>query len=257
MMKARRPLVAGNWKMNGARANVGALLEGIVAGARALDRTEIVVCPPSVFLEMAATYLSGTKIGLGAQNVSEYAAGAYTGEISGDMLRDLGCRFAIVGHSERRRLFGESDAQVAAKAVQAQACDLIPIICVGEDWDERSAGRTEVVVSRQLQAVFKNEKAVDLSHAVIAYEPVWAIGTGKTASPEQAQDVHQFLRGLVADSNPALAPGIRILYGGSMTAENAKALIAMPDIDGGLVGGASMKAESFVAICAAANALAG
>jgi triosephosphate isomerase len=210
-----------------------------------------------VFLEMAAACLSGTTIGLGAQNVSEYAAGAYTGEISGSMLRDVGCRFAIVGHSERRRLYGETDAQVAAKAVQAQACDLIPIICVGEDWDERSAGQTETVVNRQLQAVLKSEKAVDLSRAVIAYEPVWAIGTGKTASPEQAQAVHVYLRSLLTESDAQLAQQVRILYGGSMTAENAKDLIAMPDIDGGLVGGASLKAESFVAICAAANTLAG
>jgi triosephosphate isomerase len=256
-MTVRRPLVAGNWKMNGSRAGVGTLLDGIVAGTRTMERTEIAVCPPSVFLDMAAAYLKGTAIALGAQNVSEYAAGAYTGEISGGMLRDYGCRFAIVGHSERRRLFGESDAQVAAKAVQAQACYLIPIICVGEDWDERSAGHTEAVVSRQLQAVLTSEQPVDLSRAVIAYEPVWAIGTGKTATPDQAQAVHQFLRGLVAERAAQQAQGIRILYGGSVTAENAKDLIAMPDIDGGLVGGASLKAESFVAICAAANELAG
>lgn len=234
----RSRLVAGNWKMHGSRASNGALLEAVLRGIQAIRGVECAVCVPFPYLGQVAERLAGTPVALGAQNVSEHAQGAFTGEVSAAMLAEFGCRYAIVGHSERRQLYGESDAQVAAKFAAAQGGALVPILCVGETLEERDAGRTEDVVARQLAAVLSRSA---FSDAVLAYEPVWAIGTGRTATPEQAQEVHAFLRGkLPADT--------RILYGGSVKPQNAAAIFAMPDIDGGLIGGASLAAADFLAI---------
>src|SRR5438132_7349456 len=235
---ARTRLVAGNWKMHGSRESIRALLDAIVAGVDGAG-AQCAVCPPFPYLEQVAERLRGTPIAWGAQNVSEHAQGAYTGEVSAAMLAELGCRYVIVGHSERRQLFGETDGQVAAKFGAARAVGLTPILCVGETLAEREAGRTEEVVARQLAAV-------KFSEAVLAYEPVWAIGTGRNATPEQAQAVHAFLRG-------KLNSDVSILYGGSVKAQNAAAIFAMPDVDGGLIGGASLVAEDFLAILHAAG----
>jgi triosephosphate isomerase len=232
-------LVAGNWKMHGNRASNGVLVDGVLAGIGALKGVECAVCVPFPYLGEIAGRLKGTPLAWGAQNVSEHAQGAYTGEVAAAMLKEFGCRYVIVGHSERRQLYGESDATVAAKFQAVKAQGMTPILCVGETLAERESGRTEEVVARQLGAV-------EFGGGVIAYEPVWAIGTGKTATPAQAQSVHEFLRGKVT-------PDTRILYGGSMKKDNAAALFAMPDIDGGLIGGASLVAADFVAIAAAAQ----
>ena len=235
---ARTRLVAGNWKMHGSRSANRALLDAILKGLPK-GNAQCAVCPPYPYLEQVAERLRGTPIAWGAQNVSEHAQGAYTGEVSAAMLAEFGCRYVIVGHSERRQLFGETDGQVAAKFGAARAVGLTPILCVGETLAEREAGRTEEVVARQLAAV-------KFSEAVLAYEPVWAIGTGRNATPEQAQAVHAFLRG-------KLNSDVSILYGGSVKAQNAAAIFAMPDVDGGLIGGASLVAADFLAICQAAG----
>ncbi len=237
-MRAR--LVAGNWKMHGSRAANQALLDAIVQGVRDV---ECVVCVPFPYLAQAAERLRGTQIAWGAQNLSEHASGAHTGEVSAAMLADFACRYVLVGHSERRQLYGETDAQAAAKFAAAQGAGLKPIFCVGETLEERDAGRTEAVVARQVDAVLGKRAFGD---AVLAYEPVWAIGTGRTATPEQAQAVHAFLRQRVGAA-------VRILYGGSVKAQNAAAIFGMPDVDGGLIGGASLVAQDFLAICAAAQ----
>jgi len=237
-MRAR--LVAGNWKMNGSRAANQVLLDAVVAGVRSV---ECVVCVPFPYLAQAAERLRGTQVAWGAQNLSEHASGAHTGEVSAAMLAEFGCRYVLVGHSERRQLYGETDAQAAAKFAAAQGAGLKPIFCVGETLAERDAGRTEAVLARQLDAVLGKRA---LGDAVLAYEPVWAIGTGRTATPEQAQAVHAFLRQRVGAA-------VRILYGGSVKAQNAAAIFAMPDVDGGLIGGASLVAQDFLAICAAAQ----
>ena len=237
----RNRLVAGNWKMHGNRAANLALLDAIVAGAG--GKAEMAVCAPFPYLEQVAQRLSGTPVAWGAQNASEHPQGAYTGEVSAPMLAEFGCRYVIVGHSERRSLYGESDATVAAKFAAVRAAGMTPILCVGETLAEREAGRTEEVVARQLAAVLK---AQEIGAAVLAYEPVWAIGTGRTASPQQAQEVHAFLRARVR-------PDTRILYGGSVKASNAASLFAMPDVDGGLIGGASLVASEFLAIARAAG----
>jgi triosephosphate isomerase len=249
----RQPLVAGNWKMNGARAGVGELLDGVKAGMGEVRTAEVAVCPPFVFIPEAASRLQGTAIAWGGQNLSTHASGAYTGEVAASMLTDFGCKYVIVGHSERRTLYGEDDAVVAEKFELARKAGLVPIFCVGETLEEREANATETVVARQLDAVLERFGAQALSAGVIAYEPVWAIGTGRTATPEQAQDVHAFIRGRVAAKDAVVAAGIRILYGGSMKPDNAAELMAKPDIDGGLIGGASLKASDFLAICRAAN----
>jgi len=229
---ARTRLVAGNWKMHGSRAANRALVDAILRGLP--KGTQSAVCPPFPYLAEVAEQLRGSPVGLGAQNVSEHAQGAYTGEVSAAMLKELGCRYAIVGHSERRQVYGETDAQVAAKFAAARAAGLTPILCVGETLAEREAGKTEEVVARQLGAVaFKD--------GVLAYETVWAIGTGKNATPGEAQAVHAFLRKKVPQDTT-------ILYGGSVKAQNAAAIFAMPDVDGGLIGGASLVAEDFLAI---------
>ena len=250
----RSRLVAGNWKMNGSLAANLRLLDALKVSVRATAEAQCTVCVPYPYLAQVQTALAGTPIAWGAQNVSEWAQGAYTGEVSGAMLRDFGCRHVLVGHSERRTLYGETDKQVAAKFLAAQGAGLIPILCVGESLQERESGVTEIVVGRQLAAVLDTSGVGALVNAVIAYEPVWAIGTGKTASPQQAQAVHAFIRGVVARLNAKLAAGLAVLYGGSVKGSNAKELFAMPDIDGGLVGGAALVAEDFVAICAAAGA---
>jgi len=249
----RRSLVAGNWKMNGTPEGVTALLRGVLEGASDASQTEIVICPPYVFLSAVARQLAGSAVAFGAQNVCDQDEGAYTGEISAPMLVALGCSHVIIGHSERRALYGESDEFVARKLVQAQGAGLTPIVCLGETLDEREAGTTEAVVARQLDAVIDCAGAAALEHAVVAYEPVWAIGTGKTATPEQANDVHALVRQRVASHQQAVAEGLRILYGGSVKPDNAHDLFEQPDIDGGLIGGASLKADDFLAICRAAQ----
>jgi triosephosphate isomerase len=250
----RSRLVAGNWKMNGSLAANLRLLETLKASVRAAADAQCTVCVPYPYLAQVQAALAGTPIAWGAQNISEWPQGAYTGEVSGAMLRDFGCRHVLVGHSERRTLYGETDKQVAAKFLAAQGAGLIPILCVGESLQERESGVTEIVVGRQLAAVLDTSGVGALVNAVIAYEPVWAIGTGKTASPQQAQTVHAFIRGVVARLNAKLAAGLTVLYGGSVKGSNAKELFAMPDIDGGLVGGAALVPEDFVSICAAAGA---
>ena len=247
----RQPLVAGNWKMNGSRDSVKELIDGIKAGVGAVDATEVAVCPPYIFIPEAAASLDGSAVAWGGQNLSTESAGAYTGEISSSMLLDFGCKYVIVGHSERRALYGEDDALVARKFAVARKAGLVPILCVGETLDEREAGITEQVVARQLDAVIDLEGVDALPDAVVAYEPVWAIGTGKTATPEQAQDVHAFIRGRVAAKSATVAEGLRILYGGSVKGSNAVELFAKADIDGGLIGGASLEAGEFLTICRA------
>ncbi|RMF96779.1 MAG: triose-phosphate isomerase [Gammaproteobacteria bacterium] len=248
----RTPLVAGNWKLNGSRAENAVLLSGIRAGLGKLRGCEVMVCPPFVYLAEIATEIAGSGLLLGAQDVAAQARGAYTGEVSAAMLADVGCSHVIVGHSERRSLFGETDTIVAEKYLAAQAAGLVPVVCVGETLAEREAGETQAVVRRQLRAVLEAGGAAALAMAVIAYEPVWAIGTGMTASPEQAQQVHADIRAQVAAADAKIASGLRILYGGSVKGGNAAALFAMPDIDGGLIGGASLDAAEFLAICGAA-----
>ncbi len=250
----RQPLVAGNWKMNGSTDSVQALVDGIKAGISEVTTAAMAVCPPFVYIPQVSAMLEGTAIGLGAQDVSDQEAGAYTGEVAPNMLTDLGCRYVIVGHSERRSLYGESDQFTARKFAAARKAGLTPILCVGETLVEREQGVTEQVVERQLDAVIEQEGIAALGAAVIAYEPVWAIGTGKTATPAQAQEVHAFIRGKLAGLDTAVADKVQILYGGSMNAANAAELLAMPDIDGGLIGGASLKPADFLAIGKAANA---
>lgn len=249
----RTKIVAGNWKMNGTRASVKALVEGLKAGCGEVRRTEIAVCAPYVFLGEVQAMLAGSPIALGAQNLSTEAAGAFTGEISADMLKDYGCAYVIVGHSERRTLYGEDDALVAKKFAVARAAGLKPILCIGETLAEREQGITEQVVARQLNAVIALEGITALADGVIAYEPVWAIGTGVTASPEQAQEVHAFIRKQMAGHDGAVAEKVRIQYGGSMNAANCAELLSQPDIDGGLIGGASLKADDFLTICKAGD----
>ena len=249
----RKPLVAGNWKMNGSLDSVRELLDGIKGGMGDVRNAEVAVCPPFVYIAEAQRLLDGSAIAWGGQDLSTQSAGAYTGEIAASMLNDFACKYVIVGHSERRSYHGESDELVAKKFAAARSAGLVPILCIGETLEEREAGITEAVVARQLDAVIDLEGVDALADGVIAYEPVWAIGTGKTATPAQAQDVHAFIRGRVAESSGEVAEGLRILYGGSMKPDNARELIDKPDIDGGLIGGASLKAEDFLGICTAAN----
>ncbi len=252
---SRQKLVAGNWKMNGSKAATRSLIGEILQGISKVKAAEVVVCPPALYLAEAAALLAGSRVAWGAQNLcaEAEAAGAYTGEISAAMLLDTGCRYVIVGHSERRAYYGESDAVVAQKCVRALDAGLKPIICVGELLEEREGGRTETVVARQLDAVLAKLEVTRLAGALIAYEPVWAIGTGKTATPEQAQAVHAFIRGRIAAHNAIIAGSIQILYGGSVKGANAHDLFNMADIDGGLIGGASLNADEFLTICQAAG----
>jgi triosephosphate isomerase len=250
-MRAR--LVTGNWKMHGSRSANAGLLDALKASLKTSAGVVHAVCAPFPYLEQVSAALAGSAIVWGAQTLSEHDSGAYTGEVSGAMLKEFGCRFVIVGHSERRTLYGEDDRRVAAKFVAARRAGLTPILCVGETLGQRERGETESVVGRQLDAVVGAAGASALADAVLAYEPVWAIGTGRNDTPQQAQDVHAFVRARLAARDGALAGNLTILYGGSVKAANAAELFAMPDIDGGLIGGASLVAVDFIAICAAAR----
>jgi triosephosphate isomerase len=242
----RTPLVAGNWKMHGNRASNRVLLDAVLAGIAGLSGVECAVCVPFPYLGEVAEHLANTRLAWGAQNLSEHAQGAFTGEVSAPMLAEFGCRYVLVGHSERRQLYGDTDAVVAAKFAAVLARGMTPVLCLGETLEERDAGGTEQVVARQLEAVLRLSARNSFEKAVVAYEPVWAIGTGRTASPEQAQAVHAFLRAKVL-------PETRIVYGGSVKPANAATIFAMPDVDGGLIGGASLVADDFTAIARAAQ----
>ncbi|WP_343730728.1 triose-phosphate isomerase [Duganella sp.] len=243
----RRKLVIGNWKMNGNRAGNSALLSGIVAGLNDFG-ADCAVCVPAPYLAQCQAELTGTPVAWGGQDVSVHACGAYTGEVSAAMLADFGSTYVLCGHSERRAYHGESSALVAQKAVAALGLGLTAVVCVGETLEQREAGQTEEVICAQLQAVLDVIEPAQISKLVLAYEPVWAIGTGKTATPQIAQDAHRFLRDCVAKKDAAAAQAVQILYGGSMKPENAKELMAQPDIDGGLIGGAALKASDFLGI---------
>ena len=247
----RQILVAGNWKLNGSLDSVKQLVSGIMAGAGDTGDTRIAVCPPFIYIPLAANLLAGSRIALGSQDIRDQESGAFTGEVSGPMLTDFGCTYAIVGHSERRALYGEGDEVTARKFAAARRAGLTPILCVGETLEEREQGITEDVVARQLDAVIELEGIEAIGTAVIAYEPVWAIGTGMTATPDQAQDVHAFIRSKLAGLDQAVADKVQVLYGGSVKGSNAAELFAMQDIDGGLIGGASLAADDFLAICKA------
>jgi len=244
----RKKIVAGNWKMNKTASEAAALIDGIKKTVADVSKVEIVVCPPFTDLKDAAAACAGSNVGLGAQNVHWEASGAFTGEISTGMLKDLGVKYVIIGHSERRQYFGETDATVNKRTKAALAAGLTPIVCVGETLAERDGGKMEEVVVRQVK-IGLADLGDDLGKIVVAYEPVWAIGTGRTATPAQAQEVHALIRRTLAElSSGAVANTIRIQYGGSMKPENAKELMSQPDIDGGLIGGAALKADSFAAI---------
>lgn len=243
----RRLLVAGNWKMNASKVMLNELLASIVENAP--QQTDVVVFPPAPYLMAASDKLQGSAVKLGGQNINPNDSGAYTGEVSASMMIDCGCEAVLVGHSERRTLYAETDVDVLAKTEAALNAGLIPYVCIGETLAEREANQTEAVIEQQINAVLNGLSVQQLAKCVFAYEPVWAIGTGKTASPEQAQQVHAFIRGLLAAKDEELALNSHVLYGGSVKADNAKELFAQQDIDGGLVGGASLKAEEFLGIC--------
>ena len=247
----RRKLIAGNWKMNGSLAANAVLLEGVKTSIES-TACDVAVCVPAPYLAQCQLLLEGSSIALGAQDVSMHESGAYTGEVAAPMLRDFGCKYVIVGHSERRAYHGESDEVVAKKVLAALRVGLVPIVCVGETLAEREAGLTNAVVGRQVDAVLSVLDADSVCKIVVAYEPVWAIGTGKTATPEMAQEVHAMIRVKLAAKNADAAAEVSVLYGGSMRPDNAKELLAMSDIDGGLIGGASLKAADFLAIVRAA-----
>lgn len=253
----RRPLIAGNWKMNGSRASVAALLSGVVSGAAAMRRADVALCPPFPFLAMAEQALAGSRVALGAQNVCTEAAGAFTGEVAAGMLAEFGCRYVICGHSERRQYYGEDDTIIARKLAAVHGQGMRPILCVGETLDQRERDETEEVIAGQIDAIVQHLGIEVFARLEIAYEPVWAIGTGRTATPEQAQSVHAFIRARIAARDAAIAGAVRLLYGGSMKAANARELLAQPDIDGGLIGGASLDVGEFLAICEAGEASVG
>ncbi len=247
----RRPIVAGNWKMHGTRADNARLIEELLAGHPGRAGAECLVFPPFVYLQEVGRLLRDSPIGIGAQSVCAEAQGAFTGEVAAGMLKDVGCSHVLVGHSERRWLYHEDDQLVARKFAAAQAKSLVPILCVGEHLEERESGRTEQVVARQLDVVLDLCGVGALESAIVAYEPIWAIGTGRTATPQQAQAVHAFIRERIGERDAKIAEATRVLYGGSVKASNAAELFAQPDVDGGLVGGASLNAEEFLAILAA------
>ena len=249
----RQKLVAGNWKMHGGLEANSLLLRDVVAGVASLTGVSVAVCVPYPYLAQAQGMLAGTAVALGAQNLSEQSQGAFTGEVSAKMLCDFACRYVLVGHSERRSIYGEGDELVAEKFAAALSAGLCPVLCVGETLAEREAGQTMSVVASQIDAVLKRVGIEAFSRAVVAYEPVWAIGTGRTASSAQAQEVHAAIRAQLAAADAAVAGGLQILYGGSVKPGNAHELFGMPDIDGGLIGGASLVADDFLAICRAAS----
>lgn len=250
-MANRQPLIAGNWKLNGSRHSVVELAAAVSAGCGALS-AEVLVCPTSVHLADVLGVVGNSAVHLGAQNCSQARDGAYTGEVSADMLVEFGCEYVILGHSERRAMYHEDSRLVAEKCLAVQAADMTPILCVGETLEQREADEVESVIAEQLDALLDAGGIASFENLVVAYEPVWAIGTGKTASPEQAQAVHALIRSRVASHNADTASALRILYGGSVKPDNAATLFAQPDIDGGLIGGAALDAESFLAICEAA-----
>lgn len=247
----RKTLIAGNWKLNGSSDSITELVGAVSAGSQ-LVVCDVAVCAPYVYLPLVSGLLLDSLVALGSQDVSEHAVGAYTGEVSAAMLAEFNCGYGLVGHSERRNYHDESDGQVADKFIALKQVGIIPVLCVGETLEERDLGITQSVVNRQIMTVVSRFGVKCLSEAVIAYEPVWAIGTGRTATPEQAQSVHEDIRSLLEKLDSDIAGKIQILYGGSMNPENASSLLAMPDIDGGLIGGASLKADDFLAICQAA-----
>jgi triosephosphate isomerase len=249
----KKKLVIGNWKMNGSSATNASLLRSLLPVISRFESVETAICPPFPYLTTVADLLDDSDVSLGSQNLSSHLSGAHTGEVSASMLQDIGCRYVLVGHSERRALYAEDDELVAKKFATALRAGLIPVLCVGETLAQRQGGETEAVVTQQLSAVLKAVGIQDLVRGVIAYEPVWAIGTGETATPEQAQAVHRHIREWLAEQDRPAATDCRILYGGSVKAENAKQLFDQPDIDGGLIGGASLDAMSFAAICWAAQ----
>jgi triosephosphate isomerase len=250
----RRSFIAGNWKMNLNRQQAVELAKAVVSGAGKFPRVDLAVCPPSVYLDAVGQTIKGSEVALGAQNMYHEAAGAFTGEVSAAMLTDVGCRYVILGHSERRHILGETDEQINRKVLAALAAGLIPIVCVGELLSEREAGQTAAVIRRQFEGSLAGLSAEQMQKVVIAYEPVWAIGTGKVATPQQAQEVHLDLRKLIASRyNADLAQTVRIQYGGSVKPSNAAELLSQPDIDGALVGGASLKADDFLGIVAGAK----
>jgi triosephosphate isomerase (TIM) len=252
----RRTLIAGNWKMNTNWAQAAALAKGIVERAGEFEDLDLLVCPPSIYLGPVADVVRGSLVALGAQNMYHEADGAYTGEISAAMLLDVGCQYVILGHSERRHILGESDADVNKKTLAALAAGLVPIVCVGELLAERESGQTAAVIRRQFEGSLAGVSGHEMERVVIAYEPVWAIGTGKVASPDQAEQVHADLRSLLAKHyNDGSAAGVRILYGGSVKPSNAAELLAQPNIDGALIGGASLKVDDFLGIAAAGAAV--
>ncbi len=249
----RRPLVAGNWKMHGTRASVAELIKGLRQLALP-SGIEVAVFPPCLYINQVMSGLEGKSIAVGAQNCAvEPMQGALTGEVAPSQLADAGCSLVLVGHSERRQMLGERDDILSRKFAAAQSCGLVPVLCVGETLEQRQAGRTLEVVAGQLGSVIEELGVGAFARAVVAYEPVWAIGTGLTASPQQAQDVHAAIRAQLAAENAEVARGVRVLYGGSVKAANAAELFGMPDIDGGLIGGASLNADEFGAICRAAG----
>lgn len=243
----RRSLVVGNWKMNGTLASAETLAKGVIAGL-ASKHADIAVCVPYVHIPALSVLLKNSGLALGSQNIADKASGAYTGEISAAMLGEFHCQYAIVGHSERRTYYGDTNESVAARFCQAQTQDIIPILCVGETLDQRESDQTFSVIDEQMDAVIAVAGIEAFNAAVIAYEPVWAIGTGKTATDDQAQEVHKYIRSYLASKSQSVADKIQILYGGSAKPENAKGLFSMPDIDGGLIGGASLDADSFLKI---------
>jgi triosephosphate isomerase (TIM) len=247
----RKTLIAGNWKMHTTLASAHALALGLAETPRK-DHVEVLILPPFPYLSMCQSAIDGSPVKLGAQNMAAQLPGAFTGEVSAEMLKDVGCDYVLVGHSERRHIFGESDALVAEKFIRAQSVGLTPILCVGETLPEREAGQTFSTVARQLDAVLAKTGALAFENAVLAYEPLWAIGTGKTATPEQAQEVHSYLRSQIAAHNAKVAGLLKILYGGSVKGANAGTLLAMPDVDGALVGGAALQLAEFQAIISAA-----
>jgi len=249
----RQSLVVGNWKMNGSIQSNQSLLDSLKENIKSVQHAQIGICAPFVYLQQVSELLKGTQIAWGAQNISHKDSGAFTGEVAASMLLDFDCKYVIIGHSERRHLYGESDQLVAEKYAKAQSVGLIPILCVGELLEQREAGETENVVEQQLNAIINLQGIASLSQSVIAYEPVWAIGTGKTATPQQAQDVHAFIRQRIAEQDAMVAENVQILYGGSVNGSNAAQLFSMPDIDGGLIGGASLKANEFLTISQAAQ----
>ncbi|MDX1756984.1 MAG: triose-phosphate isomerase [Marinobacter sp.] len=247
----RRNIVAANWKMNGSTEMVGSLIGGVKSGLSELDKgAEVVIIPPALYLRDVQQQLDGAGVKLGGQNVARWQSGAYTGEVSADMLADIGCQYVLVGHSERRQLFGEDDAAVADKLQRGLESGLTVVLCVGETLAQREAGEAEAVVARQIRAALAGVSGSQWERVVIAYEPVWAIGTGQTATAADAQDMHAAMRGLLAELG-APADEVSLLYGGSVKPDNAAELFAQPDIDGGLIGGASLKADDFVRICGA------